>query len=71
LIRPFFKISTEKSQLESLDSDAERALFLECNPEECTMVEGTKEKNGWRLDGELPESGTNTQVLMIETADTE
>eukprot|EP00339_Tiarina_fusa_P008485 CAMPEP_0117025718 /NCGR_PEP_ID=MMETSP0472-20121206/18974_1 /TAXON_ID=693140 ORGANISM="Tiarina fusus, Strain LIS" /NCGR_SAMPLE_ID=MMETSP0472 /ASSEMBLY_ACC=CAM_ASM_000603 /LENGTH=93 /DNA_ID=CAMNT_0004732519 /DNA_START=89 /DNA_END=370 /DNA_ORIENTATION=+ len=61
----------KKSQLDDLESDAQRALFLECNPEECTMVEGTKEKNGWRLDGELSDAQTTTEVLMIETSDTE
>ena len=35
------------------------------------MVDGVHDAEGWHLDGELSESGTNVQVLMMETGDTE
>ena len=60
----------DNSYLNSL-GDAERVIIEECNIEECSVVEGIHDNEGWHMSGERPESSTTYNVLMMETGDTE
>jgi len=57
--------------------DAARVLFLECDNNECSIVEGFKTSDGWHFENKLGgvyenHSPTHTsRILMMEMEDTE
>ena len=58
-------------------ADAARVVLIDCDQQDCSMIDGTKMADGWhfenRLGGDVDTNGPDhhTQFLMMELEDTE
>lgn len=67
-----FGINPEKAHNQADSADAFRVVYMECDPEECVMVEGEKDANGqWHDNQHVQGEVISQEVLMMECDDTE
>mmetsp|Transcript_12438 Transcript_12438/g.23389 ORF Transcript_12438/g.23389 Transcript_12438/m.23389 type:complete len:110 (-) Transcript_12438:217-546(-) len=60
------------NHLEQNGEDVVRAVLLECDQEECTMVDATHDSEGWHFENGLPAGKeTRSEILMLDIDDTE